>query len=70
MLIDTANIGGTAEVASVLDCPKQQIYALRRNAAFPAPFMTLASTPLWDMEQVRTFKEGWKRRPKAPVAAS
>lgn len=55
-------IGGTAEVAVVLGCPKQQIYALRRRADFPKPFRELASTPLWNLEDIKEFGSVWKRR--------
>lgn len=55
-------IGGTAEVAEVLGCPKQQIYALRRRSDFPKPFRELASTPLWNLTEVREFGDNWKRR--------
>lgn len=57
-----ANICGTAEVAAVLNCPKQQIYALRKTSAFPQPFATLAATPLWDLNDIIAFKASWKRR--------
>ena len=60
--IDVKDIGGTAEVAEVLGCPKQQIYALRRRADFPKPFRELASTPLWDLTKIREFGHNWKRR--------
>jgi predicted DNA-binding transcriptional regulator AlpA len=64
-------IGGTAEVAEVLGCPKQQIYALRRRADFPKPFRELASTPLWNLSEIREFKGTWKRRNSAnPVNLS
>lgn len=66
--IMVANICGTAEVATLLECPKQQIYALRKNPAFPAPFATLSATPLWDRDQILAFKQNWKRRPKRAVA--
>lgn len=56
------DIGGTAEVAKVLGCPKQQIYALRRRSDFPKPFLMLASTPLWDLKEIKLFASTWKRR--------
>lgn len=62
MLIDSKDIGGTAEVAAVLECPKQQIRSLQRNPRFPKPIEQLAATPLWDLAEVRRFKETWKRR--------
>lgn len=58
-------IGGTAEVAEVLGCPKQQIYALRRRSDFPKPFRELASTPLWNLDEIRKFGKEWKRRGSA-----
>lgn len=56
------DIGGTAEVASILGCPKQQIYALRRRSDFPKPFLMLAATPLWDLKEIKLFASTWKRR--------
>lgn len=68
--IDTNHICGTAEVAAVLSCPKQQIYALRKSANFPQPFKTLAATPLWNLSDILVFKESWKRRgSRKPVEA-
>ena len=60
--IETSSIGGVAEVAHILDCPKPQIHALRKRADFPAPFMRIAATPLWDLEEVDRFKATWVRR--------
>jgi len=60
--MDINNIGGTAEVAELLGCPKQQIYALRKRPNFPRPIKTLAATPLWDLDQVRNFAITWVRR--------
>lgn len=69
-LVPLNDIGGTAEVAQLLVCPKQQVYALRRNSKFPAPIHTLSATPLWRLSEVQVFKDSWKRRPKSPVADS
>jgi predicted DNA-binding transcriptional regulator AlpA len=60
--MDINNIGGTAEVAEILGCPKQQIHALRKRTDFPAPIRVLASTPLWDLDAIRTFASSWTRR--------
>lgn len=60
--MDINNIGGTAEVAELLGCPKQQIYALRKRSGFPRPIKTLAATPLWDLDQIRNFAITWVRR--------
>ena len=65
--IEIENIGGVAEVAEILGCAKQQIVALRRTAAFPQPVALLASTPLWDLTEVQTFKDSWKRHGKRPA---
>lgn len=64
------NIGGTAEVAEVLECPKQQIHALRKRDNFPKPFAEIAASPLWRLSDIQAFKETWKRRAKveAPTA--
>jgi len=66
--IEIDNVLGTAEVAAVLECPKQQIYALRNGSAFPQPVRTLAATPLWDLNEILTFKASWKRRAPKVVA--
>jgi predicted DNA-binding transcriptional regulator AlpA len=60
--MDINNIGGTAEVAELLGCPKQQIHALRKRANFPKPIRVLSATPLWDLEEIRMFASNWKRR--------
>jgi predicted DNA-binding transcriptional regulator AlpA len=62
--ISLHKIAGTSEVSDFLDCPKQQIYALRKRPDFPQPVKVLAATPLWDLDEVATFKETWKRRPR------
>lgn len=62
VFIKIDEIGGTAEVAEILGCPKQQIYALRRRSDFPKPFRELASTPLWNLIHIKEFKNSWKRR--------
>lgn len=68
VFIKIDEIGGTAEVAKVLGCPKQQIYALRRRSDFPKPFMELASTPLWNLIHIREFGAKWKRRDRSSSA--
>ena len=60
--MDINNIGGTAEVAELLSCPKQQIHALRKRADFPKPIRVLAATPLWNLDDIRTFATTWSRR--------
>lgn len=62
--IPVERIAGTSEVASLLECPKQQIHALQRNPRFPKPVVYLASTPIWDLSEIAEFKAGWKRRKK------
>lgn len=61
-MIDVNNIGGTAEVADLLGCPKQQIHALRRKPSFPKPIKQLSATPLWNLDDIRTFATTWTRR--------
>lgn len=61
-MVDINNVGGTAEVADLLGCPKQQIHALRRKPNFPKPIRLLMATPLWDLDEIRTFGTTWKRR--------
>lgn len=65
LTIELTDIGGTAEVAALLECPKQQIHALRKNPSFPTPVRTLSSTPIWRLSEVDTFKTTWKRRKKS-----
>lgn len=67
--IDIGNICGTAEAAAILECPKQQIYALRKVPSFPQPFTTIAATPLWNKEDIELFKGTWKRRGKRTAPA-
>lgn len=55
-------LAGTAEVAKELGCPKQQVYSLRKRSDFPEPIIKLAATPIWDIRQVRDFKDNWQRR--------
>ena len=55
-------LGGTAEVAAALGCPKQQLAKLRQRADFPHPVVMLAATPVWDLREVRSFGDGWVRR--------
>lgn len=61
-LIKVDNILGTAEVADILQCPKQQIYTLRKRKDFPKPIRTIAATPLWHAEDIRAFASTWVRR--------
>lgn len=62
--VPVTQLGGTAEVAKELSCPKQQIHSLRRRKDFPSPVCKLAATPLWDLREVRSFRDSWKRRNK------
>lgn len=58
--IAVKDILGTAEVAEVLDVSKQRIHSLRKQADFPEPFIQLASTPLWDRNDVVAFLAKWR----------
>lgn len=60
--IQIAVIGGTAEVAAILGCPKQQIHALRKRADFPQPITKIAATPIWNLDDIRAFGGTWVRR--------
>lgn len=55
-------IGGTAEVAKLLGCPKQQIHALRRRKDFPQPVCRIAASPIWNLNDIKAFGESWVRR--------
>jgi hypothetical protein len=63
--IDINDIGGTAEVAAILSCPKQQIHALLKRSDFPRPITKIAATPIWNLAQVRAFGATWVRRKSA-----
>lgn len=63
-LVNVEHIIGTAEVADLLKCPKQQIYTLRKRKDFPKPIRTIAATPLWDSNEIQTFAATWVRRKK------
>ncbi len=62
MSTDISWVGGTAEVAEVLNCPKQQIHALRKRPDFPKPIHRIAASPLWNLEDIRHFASSWVRR--------
>lgn len=64
VMLDISAVIGTAEVAAILECPKQQIYTLRRRKDFPQPLRVIAATPLWNMADIQTFKATWVRRKK------
>lgn len=55
---------GVAEVAAELGCHKQQLYSIRKKPGFPEPLVELAATPVWDLRDIRQFKDTWKRRRK------
>lgn len=57
-----SDLCGTAEVAQILECPKQQIHALRKRKNFPQAIGNLSATPLWDRREIESFKTTWKRR--------
>jgi predicted DNA-binding transcriptional regulator AlpA len=58
--IPVENILGTSEVAEVLGVSKQRIHSLRQMSSFPEPVVQLASTPLWDKEDVIKFLAEWR----------
>jgi hypothetical protein len=55
-------LAGVHEVAVFLGCAKQQIAALRKRPDFPAPVLHLAATPVWDLQDIESFRSGWQRR--------
>ena len=65
VMLDIAAVIGTAEVAAILECPKQQIYTLRRRKDFPQPLRVIAATPLWNSVDIQNFKTTWVRRKKS-----
>lgn len=62
------DLGGTAEVAEALGCPRQQVYSLRRRKDFPKPVHTVRATPLWFMGDIKVFALTWKRRKSSTKA--
>lgn len=62
ILVPTEALGGTAEVAELLGCTRQQIYSLRQREDFPEPEARLAATPVWDLRKISEFKDHWIRR--------
>lgn len=62
MMVPSEHLGGTAEVAELLDCQRQQVYSLRKRDDFPEPVIMLAATPVWDLRVVSNFKDSWVRR--------
>lgn len=64
VVVPVGQLAGTAEVAGVLGCKKQQLYKLRQRSDFPEPVAMLAATPVWDLRDVRDFRDLWKRRYK------
>lgn len=65
-VIPLVDIVGTAEVATILRCPKQQIHSLRKRSDFPKPLLTLASTPIWNANDIKSFGKTWSRRIQTP----
>ena len=65
--IEVNKLGGVAEISEILGCAKQQIVALRRTTTFPEPVTVLASTPVWDLDEIESFKACWKRHGKRSV---
>lgn len=62
LMVPPEYLGGTAEVATLLGCKRQQLYSLRRRDDFPAPVTKLAATPVWDLRLITDFKKTWVRR--------
>lgn len=55
-------IGGTAEIADLLGVKQMTVHSWRRrHADFPAPWRTLATGPLWRLEQIAEWAQ--MRRP-------
>lgn len=62
LMVPPEYLGGTAEVAEVLECQRQQLYSLRKREDFPPPVTELAATPVWDLRLISDFKKTWRRR--------
>ena len=58
---------GAGEVMEILGVSKQRLAELRTtHATFPKPFVDLKAGPIWTELQIRTFLEGWSRKPGRP----
>lgn len=58
---------GTAEVAQLLGVSKTRVGELERTLErFPGPAARLASGPVWFLEGIKRFDEGWERKPGRP----
>lgn len=67
MMVSSEHLGGTAEVAQLLNCQRQQVYSLRKREDFPEPVVMLAATPVWDLRNVSEFKDSWVRRSTSTI---
>lgn len=50
-----ATLGGVSEVAEVLGLSRQRVAQLRERPDFPDPVVDLASGPVWDLGEVRSW---------------
>ncbi|HET9877024.1 MAG TPA: hypothetical protein VFQ37_14885 [Mycobacterium sp.] len=58
-----------AEIALELCVSRQRVHQLRELPAFPAPLAELRGGAVWDADAVRTFAQGWNRKPGRPRVA-
>lgn len=65
-------LAGVTEVADLLGVSRQRLAELRARSDFPSPFMELAATPVWLVDAIDSWVEGWDRRPgrRAPPRGS
>lgn len=56
-------LAGVTEVADRLGVSRQRLAELRTRPGFPSPFVELAATPVWLVDAIDSWAEGWDRRP-------
>jgi hypothetical protein len=65
---------GSSEAAEMLSISRQRLAQLAQRPDFPAPWATVAATPVWLRTQIRRFERYWPRRngrpPKEAAIAS
>lgn len=59
-------LGGTKEVADLLEVSRSRVYQMAKSGVLPAPLDTPSCGPIWDMGEVARFLQGWERKPGNP----
>lgn len=60
----TPTLAGIHELANRFECDRSLIYYWIKQPGFPEPLARLAAGPVYDLESVEGWREGWdaKRR--------